>query len=150
MKKYFVFTIFLLMLSSALSFAEDCSIPKWEDFCPKEYLEVKVLTRDEYCAKFPSLLPPMNSTIQEYNDIMQYWADRKVHFDKYLKTCEQLPQTARGVCYSKLEESQYAENKKWNNREKDRRTKEKDNTNRLKSNEMQRLNNQMRQFNPMY
>lgn len=61
-----------------------------------------------------------------------------------------MPQGARGVCYSKLEESQYARNKKWKNAEKDRKNKENDNTNRLKTNELQRMNNQMRQFNPMY
>ena len=95
-------------------------------------------------------MPPLNSTIKEYNENVQYWLDRKAHFDEYLKTCGALPEKARGVCYSKLEESQIAENKSWKNREKTRQKKESENANRLRTNEMQRLNNQMRQFNPMY
>ena len=152
MKKTLFFALFLLIFCafSPFSRGEEGAAPKWEDFCPEEYLDAKILTREEYCAKFPSILPPLNSTIKEYNNTVQYWLERKSHFYEYLKTCEAMPQGARGVCYSKLEESQYARNKKWKNSEKDRKNKENDNTNRLKTNELQRMNNQMRQFNPMY
>jgi len=152
MKKIAALAIFFIMFcaSSPFSYGEEAQIPVWEDFCPKEFLGVRILTREEYCAKFPSILPPLNSTIREYNENVQYWLDRKAHFDEYLKTCGALPEKARGVCYSKLEESQIAENKSWKNREKTRQKKESENANRLRTNEMQRLNNQMRQFNPMY
>lgn len=150
--KILAFALFFVTLctSGRISYAEGNSVPKWEDFCPDEFLNAKVLTRDEYCAKFPSLLPPLNSTIKEYNGFVTYWQERKEHFYEYLKACEALPANAKGVCYSKLEESQYAENKKWNDSEKARIKKEKDNTNRLKTGEFRRLNNTMQPFGMMY
>ena len=99
MKKILLSIVLMLPLTA---FATDCGVhvPKWEDFVPKAYVNVKE----------PKGLGKLNI-------ISSYWYNRRVEFEDDLAICKELEENdARYSCYEELKVKQYKANTEYNAR----------------------------------
>ncbi len=83
MKKIVAVLIFYLAVLPAL--AEIFFEPKWEDFCPKKFVNI-------------------NPDSWHYTASGRYWAQRKKVFNERLEKCNSLNEASKEACYNSLRE----------------------------------------------
>ncbi len=76
--------------------------PKWTDFCEAGYENAVYKNNHDVFDIF--------SFVKSERVKRNYWAERRVSFEKYLKTCDSLNETAKDSCYAKLVESENQKN----------------------------------------
>ena len=99
MKKILLIMMLLLPLSVI---ADDLGLnePKWEDFVPKAFVDVKE----------PKGLAKLNV-------VASYWYNRRIEFEDGLAECKMFEENdARFTCYEELKVNQYKENTDYNAR----------------------------------
>lgn len=104
MKKILIFA--MLFGLGLFAIAEDVyKIPVWEDYCPKKFLNAKVVTAEEYqqMQRF-KFLPAIPKQVQNYNKAVEYWNDRKMKFDKFVKVCSSFPEDKKQDCFERIDE----------------------------------------------
>lgn len=147
----------MLFMVFAISFPTPCiadeqpmTKPVWEEFCPEKYLDIKVLTKEEYDAKFKSLISVSKKKLAEYNETAQYWVERKAHFDKFVDVCMAMPFQSQSVCFMKVRDSEFNANRDFHIAQQDKINEQGAMNARMQNTQMMMINTQMRRFNPMY
>lgn len=151
-KKILLLCIMTLLCTPCFAIDDEISAkPSWAEFCPKQYLDIKLLNAEEYSNKFfHGVFKPTKKKLEEYNKTAAYWVNRKQHFDDYVNTCLSLPINSQSVCFMKVRESEFEENRKMHFTVQDEIDKNGAMSERMRNNQMMMINNQLRQFNPMY
>ena len=76
--------------------------PKWSDFCETGYENAVYKNKDDIFNIFNYVKTERTKT--------NYWAERRVSFEKYLKTCNALENEAKTTCYAELKKSETEKN----------------------------------------
>ncbi len=102
--------LFLLGICVIPAFSEELKLinpqadlpPKWTDFCETGYENAVYKNRDDVFNVF--------SYVKSERTKTNYWAERRVSFEKYLKSCNELDDSAKAECYAKLRKSENEKN----------------------------------------
>lgn len=76
--------------------------PKWADFCEMGYENAVYKESDDIFNIF--------SFVKSERVKKNYWAERRVSFESYLKTCNALDDSAKAACYDELKRSEIQKN----------------------------------------
>lgn len=76
--------------------------PQWSEFCEAGYERAVYKDRHDVFDIF--------SFVKSERVKNNYWAERRVSFEKYLKTCENLDSHSKSSCYAKLREMENDKN----------------------------------------
>lgn len=76
--------------------------PKWTDFCETGYENAVYKDRHDVFDVF--------SFVKSERIKKKYWAERRVSFEKYLKSCNALSDEAKATCYAELKKSEEQKN----------------------------------------
>lgn len=104
MKKLIAALIFTVSILSVTA-EEVYKIPLWEDYCPKKFVDAKVVTVEEYqqMQRF-KFVPPLPKQVKNYNKAVEYWNERKMKFDKFVQVCSNFPEDKKQACYERIDE----------------------------------------------
>lgn len=108
MKKFFIFIILIFAIIPV--FAEEIEQnkietivpPKWTDFCETGYENAVYKNKDDIFNVF--------NYVKSERTKSNYWAERRVSFEKYLKSCNALDNEAKDTCYTELKNSENQKN----------------------------------------
>ena len=96
------------------------TIPIWSEFCPKKFLNADALTTKEY-NQLQKFIKAEQSRVDEYNQDIVYWKNRRQKFEYFLETCSQFPSDKQEACYQRVRDrelrltKEYGELKALNN-----------------------------------
>ena len=76
--------------------------PKWTDFCETGYENAVYKNKDDIFNIF--------NYVKSERTKSNYWAERRVSFEKYLKSCNALDNEAKDTCYTELKNSENQKN----------------------------------------
>lgn len=76
--------------------------PKWTDFCETGYENAVYKNKDDIFNIFNYVKTERTKT--------NYWAERRVSFEKYLKSCNSLDDSSKPACYAELRKSETEKN----------------------------------------
>ncbi len=76
--------------------------PKWTDFCETGYENAVYKDSHDLFNVF--------SFVKSERIKKKYWAERRVSFEKYLKSCNALSDEAKATCYAELKKSEEQKN----------------------------------------
>lgn len=76
--------------------------PQWSDFCEAGYENAVYKDSHDIFNIF--------SFVKSERVKKNYWAERRVSFEKYLKTCENLDSSAKSACYANLRDMETQKN----------------------------------------
>ena len=76
--------------------------PQWSEFCEAGYENAVYKDSHDIFNIF--------SFVKSERVKKNYWAERRVSFEKYLKTCENLDSSAKSACYAKLRDMETQKN----------------------------------------
>ena len=76
--------------------------PKWTDFCEAGYENAVYKNNHDVFDIF--------SFVKSERIKKKYWAERRVSFEKYLKSCNALSDEAKATCYAELKKSEEQKN----------------------------------------
>lgn len=76
--------------------------PQWSEFCEAGYENAVYKDSHDIFNIF--------SFVKSERVKKNYWAERRVSFEKYLKTCENLDSAAKSECYAKLRDMETKKN----------------------------------------
>ena len=108
MKKFFILIILIFAIIPV--FAEEIEQnkietivpPKWTDFCETGYENAVYKNKDDIFNIF--------NYVKSERTKSNYWAERRVSFEKYLKSCNALDNEAKDTCYTELKNSENQKN----------------------------------------
>ena len=108
MKKFFILIILIYAIIPV--FAEEIEQnkiepivpPKWTDFCETGYENAVYKNKDDIFNIF--------NYVKSERTKSNYWAERRVSFEKYLKSCNALDNEAKDTCYTELKNSENQKN----------------------------------------
>ena len=108
MKKFFILIILIFAIIPV--FAEEIEQnkietivpPKWTDFCETGYENAVYKNKDDIFNIF--------NYVKSERTKSNYWAERRVSFEKYLKSCNALDNEAKDTCYTELKNSENQNN----------------------------------------
>ena len=108
MKKIFILIILIFAIIPV--FAEEIEQnkietivpPKWTDFCETGYENAVYKNKDDIFNIF--------NYVKSERTKSNYWAERRVSFEKYLKSCNALDNEAKDTCYTELKNSENQKN----------------------------------------
>ena len=108
MKKFFILIILIFAIIPV--FAEEIEQnkietivpPKWTDFCETGYENAVYKNKDDIFNIF--------NYVKSERTKSNYWAERRVSFEKYLKSCNALDNEAKDTCYTELKNSEHQKN----------------------------------------
>ena len=102
--------LFLLGICVIPAFSEELKLinpqadlpPKWTDFCETGYENAVYKNKDDIFNIF--------NYVKSERTKSNYWAERRVSFEKYLKSCNALDNEAKDTCYTELKNSENQKN----------------------------------------
>ena len=127
MKKIFI-TLSLLAIGLPVmceDVAEEITVPKSEVIPAQSIMKPVVPVREELPPRWSEFCEAgyENAVYKDSHDVFNifsfvkservkknYWAERRVSFEKYLKTCEVLSSDAKSACYANLREIESQKN----------------------------------------
>ena len=127
MKKIFI-TLSLLAIGLPVicdDVAEEITVPKSEVIPAQSIMKPVVPVREELPPRWSEFCEAgyENAVYKDSHDVFNifsfvkservkknYWAERRVSFEKYLKTCEVLSSDAKSACYANLREKKKKKN----------------------------------------
>lgn len=89
MKKIFMLSVIASLMAPA--FADAVFAPDWKEFCPPQYANIDTQKDYKLAEK-------------------QYWANRKLNFEKRIEKCDSLNPNQQEACYAKVRELENSAN----------------------------------------
>lgn len=79
-------------------------VPEWKDFCPAKFIDAQTLSAQEYAAKSRLKIKPTQKMLENYNNAVNHWQDRKEKFDYFINICNNFSQEKQSACYVRVKE----------------------------------------------